>query len=110
MFIIYNAFKRQANTDSIQKRISKGIKEVGPSITAATICEFSAFLSKVLRSVGAIFTKIPALTQFCYLAAFAVLIDYIFQLTTFVSLLSWIQEGYDQTKVDKINYKITTFI
>jgi hypothetical protein len=57
-----------------------------------------------------VFTKIPALSQFCYLAAFAILFDYIFQLTTFVGLLAWIQERQDQNKVDKINKTITMFI
>ena len=59
----------------------RAIREVGPSITTAAICEFLAFI------VG-YFTKIPALQTFCVIAAIAVLIDYLFQITAFVAILS----------------------
>jgi Niemann-Pick C1 protein len=46
MFIIYNSFKRQNIKLSIPQRLGLALREVGPSITAATICEFFAFLGK----------------------------------------------------------------
>lgn len=48
MFIIYNSFKRQNRQLSIQQRLALGMREVGPSITAATICEFLTFISNFI--------------------------------------------------------------
>jgi Niemann-Pick C1 protein len=45
MFIIYNSFKRQNETKGVNIRLCLAIQEVGPSITAATVCEFFALLS-----------------------------------------------------------------
>lgn len=53
---------------------------MGPNITTAAVCEALAFL------VGAL-TKMPALQNFCIQAAFAIIFNYIFQLTTFVVVL-----------------------
>ena len=48
MFIIYNSYKRQHNIQDVKVKLSFALQEVGPSITAATICEFFALLSSIL--------------------------------------------------------------
>lgn len=63
-------------TDIYQATID-AIAEVGPTITAAAICEVLAF------AIG-LTTMIPALQQFCAVAAMAVAIDYTLQLTWFL--------------------------
>lgn len=55
MFIISNAYKRTDASNTIENRMAYTLSEVGPSITTAAICEFSAFI------VG-YFTNIPALS------------------------------------------------
>lgn len=57
------------------------LKEVGPSITTAALSEFLAFLVGYL-------TNIPALESFCLAAAFAVLIDYLLQMTVFLAFVT----------------------
>lgn len=76
MFIIKNAIERQEEQYLIDN-VAKGLREVGPSITTAAICEALAFL------VGAL-TKMPALQAFCIQAAVAILFNYLFQITAFV--------------------------
>jgi len=63
-------------TDIYQASID-AIAEVGPTITAAAVCEVLAF------AIG-LTTMIPALQQFCAVAAMAVGIDYVLQLTWFL--------------------------
>jgi Niemann-Pick C1 protein len=79
MFIIKGAIERQEETYLIDN-VAKGLREVGPSITTAAICEALAFL------VGAL-TKMPALQAFCIQAAVAIVFNYVFQITTFVVAL-----------------------
>lgn len=55
----------------------EALSEVGPTITAAAACEILAF------GVG-ITTMVPALQQFCAVAAIAVSVDYVLQLTWFL--------------------------
>lgn len=80
MFIIANNFARNKHGD-IPTRMGETIKQVGPSITAAALCEFLAFF------VGST-TNIPALQSFCLTASIAVVFDYIFQILAFVAFLS----------------------
>lgn len=77
MFIIKNAIEKQTKYSRLEDRVAHGLKEVGPNITTAAICQALAFL------VGSL-TKMPALQDFCIQAAFAIIFNYIFQLTTFV--------------------------
>jgi hypothetical protein len=68
--------------------LSEALAEVGPTIFAAAFCEVVAF------SVG-ITMNIPALTQFCAVAAIAVAIDFNLQIVWFVPatlLDAWRQE------------------
>ncbi len=84
MFIIANASKRMEHLNlSVPDQMGEALKEVGPSITTAAICEFLAFI------VGFI-TYIPALQSFCLVAALAVLFDYILQITLFIAVLAMV--------------------
>ncbi len=76
MFIIKNAIERQ-ESEHLVDNVGKGLREVGPSITTAAICEALAFL------VGSL-TKMPALQTFCIQAAVAIIFNYMFQITAFV--------------------------
>lgn len=96
MFIIKNAVDNQKKVGRVvplEHRLAEGLKEVGPSITTAAICETLAFL------VGAL-TKMPALQSFCVQAALAVLFDYIFQITAFVVFLAWDEERKGKDRID----------
>lgn len=78
------AFDREQARDpdqAVDELLGRTLAEVGPSITAAAFGEFLAF------AVGAT-TKIPALEQFCLVAAVAVLLDYFLQITWFVAGVS----------------------
>lgn len=84
MFIITKAVDRRAKSHShegSEECIAHAMADVGPSISAAALSEFLAF------AVGAT-TQIPALEQFCLVAAVAVFIDYCLQVTWFVAALS----------------------
>lgn len=83
MFIITGTLKREKlkypniNTTLL---MSLTMKEAGPSISVASICEILAFLVGYL-------TNIPALQSFCLSAGFAVFVDFILQITMFVSFV-----------------------
>lgn len=82
MFIIVRAEKSiDSSIEDPNERIAKSMSIVGPSILTAAICEFLAFMVGIL-------TKVPALQSFCLTAAIAVIIDFIFQITAFVAILS----------------------
>lgn len=79
----------------IPKLIAISMAEAGPSITVASLCEFLAFIVGYL-------TKIPALQSFCITAAFAVLIDFVLQITLFISLVSLDEERSSNGYMDVI--------
>lgn len=79
MFIIKNAIESQ-NKEKLEDRVAYGMREVGPSITTAAICESLAFL------VGSL-TKMPALQTFCVQAAVAIFFNYLLQISIFVVAL-----------------------
>ena len=84
MFIIANANKRAEAFDlPIHKQLGEALREVGPSISTAAVCEFLAFI------VG-FTTNIPALQSFCLTAALAVFFDYLFQITVFIAVLAMV--------------------
>jgi Niemann-Pick C1 protein len=93
MFIIKNAMERQTQYSKLEDKVAHGLREVGPNITTAAICEALAFL------VGS-FTKMPALQNFCVQAAFAIIFNYIFQLTTFVVVLIMDEERKKSGRLD----------
>jgi len=65
---------------SLEAAFEEALAEVGPTITAAALCEVASFV------VG-ISTSIPALKNFCIVAAVAVLIDFFLQISIFAAAL-----------------------
>lgn len=82
---------------SIEILIAKTLKEAGPSITVASFCEFLAFLVGYL-------TNIPALQSFCLAAGFAVFIDYILQITMFVSFVVLDEKRIRANRIDVLPF------
>ncbi|XVE67310.1 hypothetical protein DITRI_Ditri08aG0150500 [Diplodiscus trichospermus] len=80
MCIMVHAVKRQPFELPLEERISNALVEVGPSITLASLSEILAF------AVGG-FTPMPACRVFSLFAALAVLLDFLLQVTAFVSLI-----------------------
>ena len=84
MFIISKAWDRRVERcpdEDVTATCSATLAEVGPTITAAAISECLAF------AVGAS-TNIPALQGFCIVAAVAVFVDFLLQITWFVAAVS----------------------
>ena len=81
MFIITQAVERE-NQKSIDLKIAKAVEECLPSILVACITEVVTF------SVG-ITTNIPALKVFCMTTVFAILANFILQMTAFIAILSY---------------------
>lgn len=94
MFIIKNAVERQ-HGNNLEVKLVHGLKQVGPSIATATICQALAFL------VGS-FTKMPALQSFCIQAAIAIVFNFVFQIFTFVVALVYDEERREKGKADVI--------
>ena len=96
MFIISGTKARESkkypNVSNAQL-LAITMKEAGPSITVASLCEFLAF------AVGYL-TDIPALQSFCLTAAFAVGLDYILQITLFLSFASLDEDRTRAGRVD----------
>ncbi|GLT63217.1 hypothetical protein SLA2020_357960 [Shorea laevis] len=80
MCILVHAVKRQSFHLPLEERISNALMEVGPSITLASLSEILAF------AVGS-FIPMPACRVFSMFAALAVLLDFLLQITAFVSLM-----------------------
>ncbi len=95
MFIISRSERTvDSSVKDVVERIAKGLSNVGPSICTAAICEFLAFLVGVM-------TDIPALQSFCFVAAIAVLFDFIFQVTAFVAILT-----LDNKRIKDLRYDV----
>jgi predicted RND superfamily exporter protein len=92
MFIIKSAIERM-QYPKLEDRIIHGLKEVGPSIATATICEALAFL------VGSL-TKMPALQTFCLQATIAIIFNFLFQIFTFVVVLIYDEERRTSGRAD----------
>lgn len=93
MFIISKTAKNFPNKDP-KIKIAMAIRDVGPSITVATIIECLTF------GIGTL-TVIPALKVFCLTAVFCLLFNYFFQMTVFTSMLY-----YDFIRRDSQRYDI----
>ncbi|XP_047170298.1 LOW QUALITY PROTEIN: NPC intracellular cholesterol transporter 1 [Vigna umbellata] len=81
MCIIVDAVKRQPSNLPVEEQISNAMGEVGPSITLASLSEILAF------AVGS-FVSMPACRVFSMIAALAVLLDFLLQITAFVALVA----------------------
>jgi Niemann-Pick C1 protein len=80
MFIITGA-KDSEKRSNIHEQFGHAMKEVGPSITCAAFSEFLAFMAGYLANI-------PALQSFCLAAAFAIILDYLLQMTLFVAFVT----------------------
>ena len=65
----------------IDERIGFAMKEIGPSIFTAALCESIAFFIGLL-------TDVPALRNFCLVAGLGVVADFFLQIIIFVAALS----------------------
>ncbi len=81
MFLISRA-EREVNPDirTMELRCAYALKEIGPSIFTAAFCEALAFFIGMM-------TDVPALWSFCLVAGFAVIADFLLQITVYVSCL-----------------------
>lgn len=71
MFLISRAERDvPAIVTSVDDRISYAMKEIGPSIFTAATCEVCAFVIGML-------TDVPALRNFCLIAALGVACDFV---------------------------------
>ncbi|KAI5432551.1 hypothetical protein KIW84_020023 [Lathyrus oleraceus] len=93
MCIIVDAVKRQPSDIPIEDQISNAMGEVGPSITLASLSEVLAF------AVGS-FVSMPACRVFSMIAALAVLLDFLLQITAFVALVTLDFERAKDNRVD----------
>ena len=82
MFLIARAEREvPANVTSVEERIGFAMKEIGPSIFTAALCESLAFFIGLL-------TDVPALQNFCLVAGLGVAVDFLLQMTIFVGALA----------------------
>lgn len=81
-----------------EEQLAMAVKEVGPNLTTAALGEFVCFL------VGLI-TNIPALESFCLCSSFAVMFNYLLQMTVFVAFVS-----LDDTRIKNRRYDVLPFI
>ena len=82
LFIIADAERKVLPTlKNCELRIAYALKDVGPSILTATLCESLTFF------IGAI-TAVPALNNFCVVAGLAFIFNFILSMTILVPLLS----------------------
>lgn len=82
MFLIARAEREIPDTvTDIPERIGFAMKEIGPSIFTAALCESIAFFIGLL-------TDVPALQNFCLVAGLGVTVDFILQMTIFVGALA----------------------
>ncbi|KMZ68870.1 hypothetical protein ZOSMA_228G00020 [Zostera marina] len=80
MCILVHAVKRQPLDLLLEETISNALVEVGPSITLASLSEVVAF------AVGS-FIPMPACRIFSMFAALAVFLDFLLQMSAFLSLI-----------------------
>lgn len=80
MFLIYNSVLK-VPTQDISIKISVGLRSVGLSILLSTFTQIATFL------VG-LYMDIPALRSFCAIAAMALFLNFLFQVTAFPALIA----------------------
>lgn len=94
MFLITRAERQVPDHITETKyRIAFALKEIGPSIFVAALCEALAFFIGML-------TDIPALQSFCLVAGLSVITDFFFQMTIFLPSLVLDQQRIREKRVD----------
>ena len=96
MFLIARAEREIPNTvTAIDERIGFAMKEIGPSIFTAALCESLAFFIGLL-------TDVPALQNFCLVAGLGVVVDFLLQMTIFVGALAIDNQRIEKNRADLI--------
>jgi len=81
-FILWGAYQRTDPLKNTEERIHDSIEDVGVSIFVTTFTSILAF------TLGGIFSSLPAIYWLCCYAAPTIAIDFILQVTFFVSLIA----------------------
>eukprot|EP00698_Gefionella_okellyi_P018713 TRINITY_DN5648_c0_g1_i1.p1 TRINITY_DN5648_c0_g1~~TRINITY_DN5648_c0_g1_i1.p1 ORF type:complete len:932 (-),score=181.38 TRINITY_DN5648_c0_g1_i1:436-3231(-) len=81
LFLLTTTFERSDHKQSVEFRMAYSVCHVGSSITLASFAEALAFFLGIMADM-------PAVQAFCLYAAFAVIADYVLQLTLFAAVLS----------------------
>ena len=82
MFLIVRAEKEIPHkVTAVDERIGYAMKNIGPSILTAVVCESTAFFIGLL-------TNVPSLSNFCLVAGLGVIINFLLQMTIFVGALA----------------------
>eukprot|EP00899_Mesostigma_viride_P026866 jgi/Mesvir1/7364/Mv19167-RA.1 len=93
MCILTHALKRQDDSLPLDIRVGKVLSECAPSISLASAAEVTAFALGTL-------TDVPAVKVFSLLAAVAVALDYLLQITVFIAFLSLDQRRVEDHRAD----------
>jgi len=96
-FVLVNEYWRAeatfGDTLSFEEKIGKMVEFGGMSILVTSVTDCLAFLIGTLNSI-------PALSWFCWLAAWSVFYIFILQLTIFVPALAWNKLRTDKNRLD----------
>lgn len=88
----YDRDKRREG-ETVEQQIGRVFGEVGPSMLICSMTETTAFF------LGAL-TDMPAVEQFAYASAIAIFLDFVLQITLFLSVLTLNAKREDQNRVD----------
>jgi Niemann-Pick C1 protein len=78
---------------SVEERIAKALRKVGPSCLISAVLQVSMFLLATR-------VDMPAVKNFAYYSAGGVLINFLLQMTVFVALLSLDQKRLESNRID----------
>jgi predicted RND superfamily exporter protein len=94
MFLISRAERSvPEHVTKMELRVAYALKEIGPSIFTAALCEAIAFFIGML-------TDVPALWSFCLVAGLSVIADFILQITLFIAVLTLDGKRIQNQKAD----------
>ncbi|EPZ34489.1 Patched domain-containing protein [Rozella allomycis CSF55] len=93
IFILVHMFDRTSHNLSIEERIARALGRSGPSILLTALTETAAF------SIGG-FISMPSVSSFSLYAAVAIFVDFILQITCFVSLLTIDSKRHLDNRID----------
>ncbi|KAJ3096121.1 hypothetical protein HDU97_006200 [Phlyctochytrium planicorne] len=95
IFILCHAFDSISSEFPVEDRAALALAKVGPSILLAAVSETVAF------SMG-VFVSMPAVSVFSMYAAMAVFVDFVLQVTCFMSLLVLDSRRSEANRIDCI--------
>lgn len=83
--------------DSIEYRISQTLKNVGPSCLISAVIQFAMFLLATR-------VEMPAVKNFAYYSAGAIMMNFILQMTGFIALLALDQRRLESNRIDCVPF------